>query len=130
MHQNGNVYEYIGIYIDDLAMVLHEPQEFVEMLTNKYGFKLKGTGPITFHLGCDFHCDQHGVLCMEPCKYILKMVSTYECLFGQKLSRRVLSPLDPKDHPELDTSKFLDLTGTQQYQSLVGVFQWAVSWLY
>ncbi len=55
------------------------------------------------------------------------MVSTCEHLFGQKPSRRVLSPLDSKDHPELDTSKFLDLTGTQQYQSLVSALQWAVS---
>jgi hypothetical protein len=80
MHWNGNVYEYIGVYIDDLVMVLYEPQEFVDLLTNK----LKGTGMITFHLGCDFHCDQHVVLCMEPHKYILKMVSTYKHLFGQK----------------------------------------------
>jgi hypothetical protein len=53
MCQNGDVYEYIGVYVDDHVMVLHEPQEFVDLLTNKYGFKLKGTGPITFHLGCD-----------------------------------------------------------------------------
>jgi hypothetical protein len=51
MHRNGNVYEYIGVYVDDLAMVLYEPQEFVDLLTNKYRFKLKGTGLITFHLG-------------------------------------------------------------------------------
>jgi hypothetical protein len=107
MHQNGNVYEYIGIYIDDLAMVLHEPQEFVDLLTNKYGFKLKGTGPITFHLGCDFHCDQHGVLCMEPCKYILKMVSTYECLFGQKLPKGVCLLLIPKIILNLTLPSFL-----------------------
>jgi hypothetical protein len=39
----------------------------------------------------------------------------------------VYSPLEKGDHPELDTSELLDPEGIQQYQSLVGSMQWAVS---
>jgi len=32
-----------------------DPQEFVDLLKNKHDFKLKGTGPVAFHLGMDFY---------------------------------------------------------------------------
>ena len=38
-----------------------------------------------------------------------------------------MSPLEKGDHPELDTSEFLDMTGIQQYQSMIGTLQWSVS---
>jgi len=126
MHRCGDLYEYIGVYVDDLAIISSAPQDIIDVLQTKYKFKLKGTGPISFHLGCDFYCDKNGVLCMEPHKYILKMVDAYERLFGQKPSRNYSSPLDKGDHPELDTSEFLDGKGIQQYQSLIGALQWAV----
>jgi hypothetical protein len=36
-------------------------------------------------------------------------------------------PLDSNDHPEVVTSEFLDEDGIQQYQSLIGSMQWAIS---
>ena len=44
MRRNGDIYEYIGVYVDDLAFAMKDPQTFVKMLTERYGFKLKGTG--------------------------------------------------------------------------------------
>ena len=38
-----------------------------------------------------------------------------------------ISPLEQKDHPELDESELLDKEGIQQYQSLIGCLQWAIS---
>ena len=32
MWQNGDVYEYIGIYVDDLAIVAKDPKEIVDVL--------------------------------------------------------------------------------------------------
>jgi hypothetical protein len=48
-------------------------------------------------------------------------------MFGDKPSTKVHSPLEKVDHPELDTSELLDKTGVQQYQSLIGSLQWAIS---
>jgi hypothetical protein len=99
----------------------------VDVLEKKHKFKLKGTGTIAFHLGCDFFCDDEGILCMAPKKYIEKMMMGYEQMFGEKSSTKVHSPLEKGDHPELDTSELLDQTGVQQYQLLIGSLQWAIS---
>ena len=121
------MYEYVAVYVDDLAMAMKDPQQFVDVLTDKHKFKLKGKGSISFHLGCDFFRDEYGTLCMAPRKYIEKMVGNYEMMFGEKPKLNVSSPLEKVDHPEIDTSELLDPQGTQQYQSLIGSLQWAVA---
>jgi len=37
-----------------LAAATKDPKAITDMLQDKYQFKLKGTGPINFHLGCNF----------------------------------------------------------------------------
>ena len=121
------IWEYVAVYVDDLAFVMKDPSSFASMLADRYHYKLKGTGSISFHLGCDFFRDEHGVLCMAPRKYIEKMVDGYVNMFGEKPRTRFSSPLEKGDHPELDDSELLDEEGIQKYQSLVGSIQWAVS---
>ena len=41
MCQNGEQYEYIAVYVDDIAFVLKDPQPFIDTLKNKYNFKIK-----------------------------------------------------------------------------------------
>jgi hypothetical protein len=101
MRKNGNIFEYIAVYVDDLAIAAKDPKSITDILMDKQKFKLKGTVPITYHLGCDFFRDKDGVMCMAPSKYINKMVSTYEQMFGCKPCTRVSSPLEKGDHPEL-----------------------------
>jgi hypothetical protein len=48
-------------------------------------------------------------------------------MYGEKPNQRYISPLEKGDHPELDLSPFLDEEGIQQYQSMIGSIQWAVS---
>jgi hypothetical protein len=78
MRRDGNIYEYVAVYVDNLAFAMKDPQVFVDVLREKYKFKLKGTGNIAFHLGCDFYREDNGTLCMAPRKYIKKMLSNYE----------------------------------------------------
>jgi hypothetical protein len=127
MRMNGDVYEYIAVYVDDLAIAAKDPASIIDLLTGKHGFKLKGTGPIEYHLGMTFRRNDDGVLCISPKRYIDKMVDTYVHLFGSKPSTKPTSPLPSGDHPEMDDSEFLGSRETQQYQSLVGALQWAVT---
>ena len=127
MRAAGDIYEYIAVYVDDLAIAAKDPASIVDMLKSKYKFKLKGTGTIHFHLGMDFFRDEDNVLCIAPKKYIKKMVSAYEQMFGQSPKTTAQSPLEKGDHPELDDTELLDAEWTQKYQSLVGALQWAVS---
>ena len=120
-------YEYIGVYVDDLAIVAKDPQEIIDKLTDTHKFKLKGTGPMSFHLGCDYKRDNNGVLCISPTKYIGKIVDGYKQMFGCSPPANISSPLEKGDHPEMDTSELLDAEGIERYQSLIGTLQWAVS---
>ena len=127
MRRNGNLYEYVAVYVDDLAMALVNPQEFANTLQDKYKFKLKGTGPISFHLGMDFFRDDDGTLCIASCKYVEKMIANYERIFGEPPKQTYTAPLEKGDHPELDTSELLDSHGISTYQSLIGALQWAIT---
>ena len=106
---------------------MREPDIFVKLLRSKYGFKIKEAGPLEFHLGADFFRDKEGTLCMAPQKYIERLTASYEKMFEEKPSAKMYSPLMKGDHPELDDSEFLDADGVQQYQSLIGSMQWAIS---
>jgi len=113
--------------VDDLALGMHDPVAFTEILKAKYKFHMKGTGPLAFHLGADFYRDSDGILCMAPKKYIERLIGNYEQMFGEKPRTNVYSPLEKNDHPELDDSELLDAEGTSQYQSLIGSLQWAIT---
>ena len=64
-------YKYIATYVDDLAIIMKDPQAFIDQLElTPYNFKLKGSEPLNFHLGCGFNRDSIGTLCMDPRKYI------------------------------------------------------------
>ena len=120
----GDHYEYIAVYVDDLLIAAKEPQILIDQLLGKpYNFKLKGTGRVTYHLGCDFFRDAHGVLCMAPRAHLERMNATFIQMFGEKPPTRIRSPLEPNDHPELDDSGLLDEEGIRKYQSLIGTFQ-------
>ncbi len=77
MQQVDDTYEYVATYVDDLAICSKNPKDIVDALSKKYGYKLKGTGPISFHLGCDYFRDEDGVLCFAPRHYIDKMMEAY-----------------------------------------------------
>ena len=127
LRKNGSTYDYIAVYVDDLAIAMKDPQKIINTLEEKHKFNLKGSGPLTFHLGADFYRNELGELCMAPRKYIERMIASYERMFGEKPHANVYSPLERGDHPELDNSELLDKTGIQQYQSLIGSLQWAIS---
>ena len=52
LSKDGTHYEYIAVYVDDLAICMHDPQVFCDTLKEKYKLKLKDVGPISYHLGC------------------------------------------------------------------------------
>jgi hypothetical protein len=126
MRLNGDVYEYIAVYVDDLAIAAKDPKAITDILMEKYKFKLKGTGPIDYHLGQAFSRNEDGELEISARRYVDKMIDTYNQMFGEK-PRCSKTPLEQNDHPEMDDSPFLGPLETQQYQSLIGAMQWAIS---
>ena len=72
--------------------------------TSKY-LKIKGDGPLKYHLGCDYHLDPDGTLVALPKKYISKILDSFHQMFPGESLPQVNSTLDKKDHPELDSSE-------------------------
>ena len=62
----GTCYEYIAVYVDDLAIPAKDPQAFCNELKKKYNLKLKGVGPLEYHLGCTYKKDPDGTLAADP----------------------------------------------------------------
>ena len=73
------LWEYICVYVDDLCLAMKDPKTFIDKLKappkdGGNGYQIKGDGPLTFHLGCDYIRDKDGTLRAEPKKYIAKML--------------------------------------------------------
>jgi hypothetical protein len=126
MRDRGDHYEYLGVYVDDLEIASRSPNDIIQDLLTTYKFKLKGTGPMTYHLGCDFTRDGDNVLVQSPKKYLERTFDEYTRIFGEK-PRVASSPLEKGDHPEIDTTAYLGFDDIKKYQSVIGSLQWAIS---
>jgi hypothetical protein len=69
---------------NDLLIAARNPKIIVQTLEEQHKFKLKGVGPLTYHLGCDYFCDQDGTLCFDTRKYIIKMMDQFKNMYGCK----------------------------------------------
>ena len=90
-------YEYIAVYIDDLCVASKDPGKIFQTLKNKYKFKLKGDGPLDYHLVYSYKCDPDGTLVADPRKYVSKIIESYERMFSTKPKIARL-PLEAGDH--------------------------------
>jgi len=118
MCDKGDHYEHIAVYVDDLMIASKDPDLIIKMLMEKCHFKLKGTGPTKFHLGCDFFCDEEGVLCYAPKKYIEKILENYRRIYGT-WPKPATSPLTTGDRVGY-------LGATQRRRSEdISVFNWS-----
>ena len=121
--KDGSHYEYVAVYVDDLAISMKDPKSFCDTLKEKYKLKLKQVGPINYHLGCGYTRDEDGTLVADPRKYVEKILESYEKTFGEK-PRKTKTPLVGGDHPESDISDFCDQDQIKQYQTIVGQLIW------
>ena len=121
-------YEYVATYVDDLCIIMKDSQSLLDQLmAPPYNFKSKGSGELAFHLGYDFKRDSTGTLCMDPGQYVKRMEEAYVQHFKVKPNQNHRLPLQMGDHPELDTTPFLDDDEKEIYMSLVGSAQWSIS---
>jgi len=122
MRDKGDHYECIAVHVDDLLIASKDPDSVIKLLTEKCQFKLKGTVPTEFHVGCDFFRDEEGVLCYGPKKYIEKILDNCRRIHGT-WPKPATSPLVTGDHPELDALELLNEDDQKAHQSLIGALQ-------
>ena len=122
-----NLYEYIAVYVDDFCIVAQEPKQIINILKSKYKLKVKGDGPLTYHLGPDYYQDPDRTMVSQPKKHIEKLKETYVRLFNTEPSKGLKTPLEKNDHSELDTSDILEGQQVNQYLTMVGQLQWLIT---
>ena len=88
-----NLYEYIAVYVDDLCIAAQDHKEIINMLKSKYHLKVKGDGPLTYHLRADYFQDPDGTMVSQPKKYIEKLMETYEDFLIQNHLKVLKHPL-------------------------------------
>ena len=120
-------YEYVAIYVDDLLIACDCAPDFIHALKKKHNLKIKGEGPLKYHLGCDYHMDPGGTLVAQPKKYISKILDSFHQMFPGETLPHVKSPLDKYDHPELDNSELASDDLITKFMCMVGQLQWAVT---
>ena len=69
-------YEYVAIYVDDLLIACSCASEFIHTIKRKHILKIKGDGPLKYHLVRDYHLDPDGTLVALPKKYISKILDS------------------------------------------------------
>jgi hypothetical protein len=124
MRDKGDHYEYVAVYVDDLLIASREPQSIITALETTHKFKLKGSGPTEFHLGCDFVRDEHGRLGYAPSSTSKDGSKLRTYLWTE--TQECFQSAREGDHPELDCSELLNHEDTKIYQSLIGALQWVV----
>ena len=102
-----NLYENIAVYVDDLCIAAQDPKEIINILKSKYNLKVKGDGPLTYHLGADYFQDPDRTLISQPKKFIEKLKETYVRLFN--------------------TSEILEGHEVNHYLTMVGQLQWLIT---
>ena len=120
-------YEYIAIYVDDLLIASEEPQKIIQDLKEKFKLKIKGEGPLEYHLGCDYKLDKDGTLVAQPKKFINKELESYKKMFPDENIINAKSPLEKNDHPELDNSELCNEEQITKYMCMIGQLQWAIT---
>ena len=78
MRKKDNLWEYIGVYVDDLALAMKDAKSFIDQMKECFKFCFKGVGPIAYHLGMDFFQDEDDTLCLAPKKYLEWIIANYK----------------------------------------------------
>jgi hypothetical protein len=126
-------YEYILIYVDDILVISHDPNQAMTTIRLTYRLKEEPTPPKTY-LGATIKewripGDSQPVWSMNSQHYIKEAIRCLEAELQKSGKMLIGKPRVPFQHgyrPELDTSPLLDDDQANYYASLIGVLRWAV----
>ena len=76
------------MYINDLLVVMKNPETFFQNLKEKHRYKLKGVGDPEYYLRGNFGRDPDSTLFWGAKTYIEKSLKAYEHIFGSLPSQK------------------------------------------
>lgn len=114
-------YEYIATYVDDLIVVAFDPMKYIDEIKEEYPIRNIEMNP-EHYLGNNIEVRKNNTIKISSTKYINEVIRKYESEHGTLKKENV--PAKPDDHPETDTTPFLDKNGITKFQSIIGTCQW------
>ena len=81
--KDGTHYENITVYVDNLAICMKDPHAFCDTFKEVYKLKLKGVGPLSYHLSCRYTREEDGALVAHTRKCVDKIPECYEKCLGR-----------------------------------------------
>ena len=60
--ERNSLYKYTVLCIDNISISPKHIKYIIDTMVHKYKFKIKGTGPIKYHVGYDFFRDEDDTL--------------------------------------------------------------------
>ena len=119
-NEHSDTYEYIATYVDDLILVMKDPQPYIDHIKKKFPIRNIEFKP-EYYLGANITINDRNIkVSME--KYIKEVIRKYESKHGSIRKENI--PSSHNDHPEMDESPFLDEAGITHFQSVMGICQW------
>jgi hypothetical protein len=130
-------YEYILVYVDDVLIISHAPDEHLKVIQANYELNPSSIGPPTRNLGADVEKVQkpkdpsgREYWSFSARTYVQNAVKNVKMLLqeeGRSLKSTAKTPFPSLTYrPEVDTTEELDDKLATRYQNLIGVLRWAV----
>ena len=108
--KNHTLYEYIAVCVDDLASCMKDTQAFCDTLKEVCKLKLKGVGPLGYHLGCGYSRDEDGIPVAYPRNMLTRFFNPMKKCLGRNQRR-------PEHHQEEITQKLIYLSSVIKTKS-------------
>jgi hypothetical protein len=134
LRPNGEGYDYIGTYTDDLLVVSHRVSQVFEELELFYTFK--GNDRPSLHVGVDYIASElpNGKVKYQlgSFTYVKEAISKIELLLEEAgipfhSTKVVSSPMHEKVEPELFDGDVCTAIEHTAYMQLIGIYQWIQS---
>ena len=137
-HRNGGepYYEYLLVYVDDVLVVSHAPEDAMKQIGTEFEIKNDEYGPPTSYLGAGISkvTISGGAECwsMDSKKYVKNAIDVIRGLLAEdgrelKTSKtRHDGPLPINYRPELDATPHCDEEHASRYRQIIGIYRWAI----
>ena len=130
-------YEYILVYVDDVLIVSHAPEEHLKIIQANYELNPASIGPPNRYLGADVEKVQkpgdptgREYWSFSARTYVKNAVKNVKLLLqeeGRGLKSTAKTPFPSSSYrPEVDTTDECNSEQSTRFQNLIGVLRWAV----
>ena len=116
--KDGNHYEYIAVYVDDLAICMKDPQAFCDTVEEKYTLKLKELDPSVTILDVDIPEMKMEPLLLIEKNMLKKSLSHMKKMLGSK-PKKTRTPLMAGDRPKMTYLNFVIKTKSNNIKQLL-----------